>query len=236
MENLFKNCISTKQQGNIGHLLAMSYYSSLGWNVSNPITDSNDYDFLVETTNKQLLKVQAKTTRCITEAGNYMVSLCTSGGNQREYWSKGLNKEDLDLLFIVTSKGDCYSIPIEYVNGSSSLTLYSKYDQFKVMQVNLDIEPIIQEDKRPKEYFCAKCGNKVSRPNLLCRSCAAQENGKAHRKVERPDKDTLLSQLSTSNMSKIGEYYGVSDNAVRKWLKSYNLPTSIKVLRDQGLI
>ena len=26
----------------------MSYYSSLGWNISNPITDSNDYDFLVE--------------------------------------------------------------------------------------------------------------------------------------------------------------------------------------------
>lgn len=33
-----------------------------------------------------------------------------------------------------------------------------------------------------------------------------------------------------------GKYYGVTDNAVRKWLKSYGLPTSIKVLRDEGLI
>ena len=54
--------------------------------------------------------------------------------------------------------------------------------------------------------------------------------------VERPDKETLLNQLSTSNMTKVGEYYGVTDNAVRKWLKAYNLPTSIKILRNEGLI
>ena len=26
-------------------------------------------------------------------------------------------------------------------------------------------------------------------------------------------------------MTKVGEMYGVSDNAVRKWLKAYKLPT-----------
>lgn len=33
-------------------------------------------------------------------------------------------------------------------------------------------------------------------------------------------------------MTKAGEYYGVSDNAVRKWLKFYNLPTSIKEIKQ----
>lgn len=236
MKNLFENCLSTKQQGNIGHLLAMSYYSSLGWNISNPITDSNNYDFLVEDSKGKILKVQAKTTRYLSKAGNFVVHLATTGGNQKEYWKKDLSIEGLDYLFVVTTNGDCYSIPVNVLDSANSLTLYDKYEEFRVMQVNLDIEHPIKEAKPAQEYFCHECGSKVSKFGVLCRSCASKKNGENHRKVKRPDKETLLNQLSTSNMSKIGEYYGVTDNAVRKWLKSYGLPTSIKVLRDEGLI
>ena len=56
----------------------MSYYSSLGWNISNPITDSNDYDFLVEDSKGKILKVQAKTTRYLSKAGNFVVHLATT--------------------------------------------------------------------------------------------------------------------------------------------------------------
>ena len=40
-----------------------------------------------------------------------------------------------------------------------------------------------------------------------------------------PSRSQMESDLKTMNMVKIGEKYGVSDNAVRKWLKKYNLPT-----------
>lgn len=39
-----------------------------------------------------------------------------------------------------------------------------------------------------------------------------------------PSKDELIVDLSMMNISKIGTKYNVSDTAVRKWLKKYNLP------------
>ena len=44
------------------------------------------------------------------------------------------------------------------------------------------------------------------------------------RKVERPSKEELSQLLLESSFSAIGRTYGVSDNAVRKWCKSYGLP------------
>lgn len=79
----------------------MAYYATLGWNISNPITDSNDYDFLAEN-DGQIYKVQAKTSRCKAPSGNYSVSLTTSGGNQKEYWSKKLDANNVDFVFVAT--------------------------------------------------------------------------------------------------------------------------------------
>lgn len=37
-------------------------------------------------------------------------------------------------------------------------------------------------------------------------------------------------------MTKVGELYGVSDKAISKWLIAYELPGTIKELKNQGLI
>jgi hypothetical protein len=41
------------------------------------------------------------------------------------------------------------------------------------------------------------------------------------RKTERPTYDLLKSEIGKLGYSGVGIKYGVSDNAVRKWLKSY---------------
>jgi transposase-like protein len=41
------------------------------------------------------------------------------------------------------------------------------------------------------------------------------------RKVERPGYEQLLADLGTMSMVAVGRKYGVSDNAVRKWLRAY---------------
>jgi predicted RNA-binding Zn-ribbon protein involved in translation (DUF1610 family) len=43
------------------------------------------------------------------------------------------------------------------------------------------------------------------------------------RKVERPDRETLQEMVRSSPLTAIGKKYGVSDNSVRKWCKSYGL-------------
>ena len=41
------------------------------------------------------------------------------------------------------------------------------------------------------------------------------------RKITRPSIEQLLSELENSNYVQVGKKYGVTDNAVRKWLKQY---------------
>lgn len=59
----------------------MAYYAKLGWTVSVPVTDSQDYDLVVDN-GTRLFKVQVKTTKSISPSGNYIVSLRTIGGNR----------------------------------------------------------------------------------------------------------------------------------------------------------
>jgi hypothetical protein len=69
-------------------------------------------------------------------------------------------------------------------------------------------------EKEHKIYYC-ECGNTKSKKSKKCLECCS----KSKRKVERPDKDLLIKELSESNYTKLGKKYGVSDNAIRKWLK-----------------
>ena len=43
----------------------------------------------------------------------------------------------------------------------------------------------------------------------------------ARRKVERPSYEQLLAELREMSWAAIGRKYGVSDNAVRKWVRRY---------------
>lgn len=43
------------------------------------------------------------------------------------------------------------------------------------------------------------------------------------RKVDRPSKEELKQLITTIPMSSIAKQYGVSDNAIRKWTKSYGI-------------
>ena len=59
-----------------------------------------------------------------------------------------------------------------------------------------------------------------------CADCARSEamRGIPHpeqRKVERPPYEELMAELARSNWSAVGRKYGVSDNAVRKWVRWY---------------
>lgn len=72
-----------------------------------------------------------------------------------------------------------------------------------------------------KKYYCERCGVEIeSNKAKLCVQCASL----ASRKVkDRPSKEALSEMLVSESYTSIGKKYGVSDNAVRKWCKSYGL-------------
>ncbi len=43
----------------------------------------------------------------------------------------------------------------------------------------------------------------------------------SYRKVERPSYEKLLEEIEEMGYSAVGRKYGVSDNAVRKWVRFY---------------
>lgn len=81
-----------------------------------------------------------------------------------------------------------------------------------------------------KVITCSSCTTPITKNTKynLCTSCYAKTN----RKIIRPSKEKLYDLIVSMPFTKIGEMFGVSDNAVRKWCKSYKLPYRIKDLKE----
>lgn len=78
------------------------------------------------------------------------------------------------------------------------------------------------KSKVTKTKYCKlkSCSNVLFNTSEYCsRKCAAIDK----RKVDRPSKEQLKSDMSTMSFSAMGRKYMVSDNAVRKWAKQYGL-------------
>jgi hypothetical protein len=122
------NAKNTKKQGDIGLGHAIAYFVSAGYTVSIPLTDSQDYDLIVD--NGTLYRVQVKTTKYKSQYGIYLVSLTVKGGNRSYNTIKPFDSTKVDLVFVLTNSGDKYLIPSKGLG--SRINLGKKYDTFKV--------------------------------------------------------------------------------------------------------
>lgn len=75
---------------------------------------------------------------------------------------------------------------------------------------------------RLQRMACKNCGKEFQPDSCRRVYCTIDCSRIAERKVERPSKEQLEKDLSDLSYLAVGRKYGVSDNAVRKWLKYYN--------------
>ena len=87
---------------------------------------------------------------------------------------------------------------------------------------------ILNENKQPyqaKPRICEQCGVEISYGTVhsLCAKCYKE----SIRVVERPSKEVLYELLvdNKGNFTKLGKMFHVSDNAIRKWCKTYDIPS-----------
>lgn len=74
--------------------------------------------------------------------------------------------------------------------------------------------------KEGKSNKCLDCDKLIYKSSLRCMSCASFKQNKNSRKVlNRPKREDLIKEIEELGYSAVGRKYGVSDNAVRKWLK-----------------
>lgn len=74
---------------------------------------------------------------------------------------------------------------------------------------------------KPVKSFCSGCGKTLQAKQLYC--CSSECYALFNRKVIRPSKEVLAQEVSKTSLLQLSKKYGVSDNAIRKWMKAYNL-------------
>lgn len=85
--------------------------------------------------------------------------------------------------------------------------------------------------RKVKSYYCEYCGKEKSQNAEMCKECydIYQQT------VERPEPLDLMEMVFKEGFSAVGRKYEVSDNAIRKWCKSYGLPSKIEEVKQWWL-
>lgn len=124
-----------------------------------------------------------------------------------------------------------YNFSKYYLNLNDNTTLSRKRE--KVEKIYSFFKQYYENNKGRKRRehiepsFCKLCGKLISSGSNYCSSCIHLYQ----RKVERPTREVLKKELRLYSFLKLGEKYNVTDNAVRKWCKQYNLPHSSMVIK-----
>ncbi len=155
--------------------------------------------------------------------------------NLREYFQK-YNKTNWDQEFKTALKDatvycrNCHVLHNNIKNNNSNKDFETELKDIVVDDENEDDNKNIINDSnnvykkiifytKKITHKCKMCENFVTEHrNIYCSNeCRANDN----RRAELPSVNDLIDLLKSLNYTQVGKMYGVSDNAVRKWVKKY---------------
>lgn len=128
---IFENCKNSKKQGDLGLGRAIGWLCEQGYTVSLPLTDSQDYDLIVDIDNI-LNRVQVKTTSYKSKYGVFGVNLSVKGGNRSFNTIKKFDKTKVEYVFVLTSNNEMYFISTKDINAKNVLYVGKQYDKYKI--------------------------------------------------------------------------------------------------------
>lgn len=179
---------------------------------------------------------------------------CVEGelDNKEQYYIEKYDSTNFDKGYNLTKGGDSGSINTllsnEEILQIYDLLMNSKFTELEIANkfcvsqryisgINLGQYRIQAGYQYPlKNYrkkednhaYCQICGVNISNKGAkLCLQCAAKEK----RIVERPTREQLKQEIRENSFLSLGKKYSVSDNAIRKWCKAYDLPTQKSIIK-----
>jgi len=104
---------------------------------------------------------------------------------------------------------------IEEVKDIKKMEMKNSNDEKLLSEIE-EVKEIKKYKNQKKENKCLDCSVKISKNAKRCVKC----NRINSRKIERPPLDILLKDIEKLGYKKTGEKYSVSDNTIRKWVKT----------------
>lgn len=163
----------------------------------------------------------------------------TEGGSSPT--SQKLQKEEIEQIYDLLQNSDLsedqigkkFNVDQRTISYINCREIWSKDDfDYPLRKVQCPLHKKsknnqIIHSKSLEKRFCKNCGKEITRYSKtgLCNECYIKST-----QVNKPAKEELFEQLKINkgNFLLMGRIYNVSDNAVRKWCKYYNLPSHSK--------
>ncbi len=122
-------------------------------------------------------------------------------------------------------------LQLDHINGDRCNNQLSNL-RFLCPDCHSQTETYTARNKKSNPVRCLECNIIITKHAQRCLSCSSAIHRAKRRKVIRPSKEKLQTLIKTTPFTRLGELYGVSDNAIRKWCKAYDLPHRKKDIRN----
>lgn len=133
--------------------------------------------------------------------------------------------------------GKPLTLILDHINGKNH---DNRFDNLRWVCPNCNIQlPTTNRRKKAfgqKYNFCIDCGKKITSKSLRCAECAQKYRKDIAQESKPITREELKTLIRENTFVDIGKQFNVSDNAIRKWCKIFNLPSSsqqIKQINDE---
>lgn len=231
----------TQMLGNSNELKCITAFIQLGFECSIPYGNGAKYDFIADD-GEHLYRIQCKSSNYVNDHGviredAFMFNTTCQTTNTKETIKHTYSSKEIDY-FATSFKENVYVVPVEECKTSKTLRLkpptngqinYSKAEDYLITNI------FSYSQKLKDSYVKYKERNIINNKQIQQNKDSEKETSitehlkytsKKQQKVERPEQEELLQLIQTKSFCEIGRIYGVTDNAIRKWCRDYNLPST----------
>jgi hypothetical protein len=169
------------------------------------------------TINKHAYNVKTPLSEILVENSNYNRTHL-----KKRLYKEGLKERKCEMPGCGQGEewmGKKMSLILDHINGVHN---DNRIENLRIVcpNCNATLPTHCGKHKRIKS-FCMDCGDEVTGKSKRCNKCSKNMPLLKTRKVKRPPYKQLLQEIKEMGYSATGRKYGVSDNSIRKWVKSY---------------